>query len=89
MNFLRRSLPDILANPEVLKIAERVKRSPAQVVLRNLLQRGVVVIPKSTNPERLRENFAVTDFELSENDMRTLKGLDRNFRICDCSFFRG
>lgn len=84
-----RSLPDLLANPEVLKIAEKVGKTPAQVLLRNLLQRDISIIPKSTNADRLKENFSVTDFELSDEDMETLQSLDKNFRICDFSFFKG
>lgn len=88
-SFFRRILPDVLSNPEVEKISERLHRTPAQVLLRQLLQRGIVLIPKSTNSQRLRENFNITDFELTEADMDTLKALDKNFRICDFSFFKG
>lgn len=78
-----------MSNPEVVKIADRLQRTPAQVLLRNLLQRDIIIIPKSTNADRLRENFSLNDFELSDADMETLKSLDRNFRICDFSFFKG
>lgn len=78
-----------MSNPEVVKIADRLQRTPAQVLLRNLLQRDIIIIPKSTNAERLRENFSLNDFELSDADMETLKSLDKNFRICDFSFFKG
>lgn len=85
----RRSLPDILSSPEVAKIATRLNKTPAQVLLRQLFQRDIIIIPKSTNADRLRENFSLTDFELTEADMATLKALDKNFRICDFSFFKG
>lgn len=78
-----------MSNPEVVKIADRLQRTPAQVLLRNLLQRDIIIIPKSTNAERLRENFSLNDFELSDADMETLKSLNKNFRICDFSFFKG
>lgn len=78
-----------MSNPEVVKIADRLQRTPAQVLLRNLLQRDIIIIPKSTNADRLRENFNLNDFELSEADMETLKALNKNFRICDFSFFKG
>lgn len=78
-----------MSNPEVVKIADRLQRTPAQVLLRNLLQRDIIIIPKSTNADRLRENFSLNDFELSDADMETLKSLDKNFRICDFSFFKG
>ena len=57
-------------------VASRVGRSPAQVLLRWGLQKGFVVIPKSARPERIRENAAVFDFELSVEDMALLDGLD-------------
>ena len=66
-----------LSNPVVVRIAESAGRSPAQVLLRWCLQRGVVVLTKSTHRERLKENAAIFDFELSEQDMATLDGVDR------------
>jgi 2,5-diketo-D-gluconate reductase A len=66
-----------LSNPTVADIAERVGRTPAQVLLRWCLQRGVIVIPKSTHRERIEENGRLYDFELSDEDMGALDGLDR------------
>ena len=51
-------------------------RSVAQVVLRWLVQRDVVVIPKSVKRERMKQNFAIFDFELSDDDMTRIGGLD-------------
>lgn len=48
----------------------------AQVVLRWLIQRGIVVIPKSVKPERMRENFDVFNFSLSDEEMRSIQSLD-------------
>jgi diketogulonate reductase-like aldo/keto reductase len=50
---------DLLTDPVVLKIAEAHKKTPAQVLLRHCMQRDIVVIPKSTNPGRIKENFQV------------------------------
>jgi 2,5-diketo-D-gluconate reductase A len=58
-------------------IAERVGRTPAQVALRWHLQRGDIVFPKSTHAERMRENFAIFDFELTDDDLAAISGLDR------------
>ncbi len=65
-----------LQNPVVARVAERVGRTPAQVLLRWCLQRGTVVIPKSTHRERIEENAQIFDFVLSAEDLATLDGLD-------------
>jgi diketogulonate reductase-like aldo/keto reductase len=70
-----------LAEPVVVQVAERVRRTPAQVVLRWHLQSGFVTIPKSVTPHRIRENFDVFDFELTEADLAALVGLDRGERL--------
>lgn len=62
---------------EVLKdISAKYGKSVAQVILRWLIQRGVVVLAKSTHVERMEENFNIFDFKLSEEDMETIKNLD-------------
>ncbi len=67
-----------LENEPVLQsIAKRLDRSVSQVILRWHLEKGHMIIPKSTRVERLRENFAVFDFQLSEEDMAAIAGLDR------------
>jgi 2,5-diketo-D-gluconate reductase A len=66
-----------LVHPDVARIAERVGRTPAQVLLRWCVQRGIVVITKSTHRERLEENARIFDFELSKDDMKGLDALDR------------
>jgi 2,5-diketo-D-gluconate reductase A len=58
-------------------IAERVDRTPAQVVLRWQIQRGTIVFPKSTTPSRIRENFELFDFELAAQDVERIDNLDR------------
>lgn len=67
---------DIFHNPTLLSIAGEYGKSVAQVILRWLLQRDVVVIPKSVNPERIKQNFAVFDFELDEASMTQIAALD-------------
>jgi len=64
-------------DPEATRIARAVGRSAAQAVLRWHLQRGDVVIPKSVTPQRIRENFALFDFALSEAEMDALSALDK------------
>ena len=58
-------------------IAAKVGRTPAQVALRWHIQRGDIVFPKSMRAERMAENFAIFDFELSREDMAEITGLDR------------
>lgn len=72
---------ELLGDPVVTEIAARHQRSAAQIVLRWHLQLGNVVIPKSVTPSRIRENIAVFDFELSEEEMAALSTLDRGGRI--------
>jgi diketogulonate reductase-like aldo/keto reductase len=66
-----------LRDRKVARVAERLGRTPAQVLIRWALQRDVVVLPKSTHHERIEENAQVFDFQLSDEDMRTLDDLDR------------
>jgi orotate phosphoribosyltransferase len=65
-----------LSNRTVLRVAQRAGRTPAQVLLRWCLQHNLVVIPKSTHRERIRENGQIFDFVLSGEDMAELDGLD-------------
>jgi 2,5-diketo-D-gluconate reductase A len=68
---------EVLRDPVSVEIAERVGRTPAQVVLRWHLQRGNVIFPKSVTPERMRENFELFDFELEPGDVERIDSLDR------------
>jgi 2,5-diketo-D-gluconate reductase A len=68
---------DVLDDPTIVAVAERVGRTPAQVTLRWHVQRGDVIFPKSVNPDRMRENFALFDFELDDDDMAAITGLDQ------------
>jgi diketogulonate reductase-like aldo/keto reductase len=65
-----------LREPVVFEIASRVARTPAQVLIRWCLQRGTIVLPKSTHRDRIEENAQVFDFELSDQDMAELDTLD-------------
>ena len=67
---------DLFNNPTLSGIGEAHGKSVAQVVLRWLVQRGVVVIPKSVRPERMAENFDVFDFELTDEQMSRIATLD-------------
>jgi 2,5-diketo-D-gluconate reductase A len=67
---------DLFSDPTLSEVGDAHGKSVAQVVLRWLIQRDVVVIPKSVRPERMAENFAVFDFELSEDEMARIAALD-------------
>lgn len=71
----------ILDEPDIVAIADRTGRSPAQVVLRWQLQEGLATIPKSVSKARIIENGDVFDFTLSEAEMETMRSLDRGDRI--------
>ncbi|MFD1949483.1 aldo/keto reductase [Sphingomonas arantia] len=66
-----------LADPAITAIAEKHGKTPAQVVLRWHIEAGLTVIPKTTNPARLAENFAIFDFALDADDERAIAALDR------------
>ncbi|HEU5483760.1 MAG TPA: aldo/keto reductase [Microlunatus sp.] len=70
----------VLKDPTIVTIAERVDRTPAQVTLRWHLQRGDIVFPKSVTESRVRENFALFDFELSDDDIAAISALNRDER---------
>jgi diketogulonate reductase-like aldo/keto reductase len=69
---------DIFQNEILTAIAQKYSKSTAQVILRWLIQRGVVAIPKSVRKERMAENFNIFDFELSNEDMISIQTLDTN-----------
>ena len=71
---------NLLEDEVIASISERHHKSAAQVVIRWHIQHGLIVIPKSVNENRIKENLNVFDFELSEDDMALLDGLDRSER---------
>jgi diketogulonate reductase-like aldo/keto reductase len=66
-----------LHDPTITAVAERLGRTPAQIMLRWAIQHQAVVIPKSSRQDRIRSNAQLFDFELADGDMRTLDALDR------------
>lgn len=70
----------VLSDPGLESISRRVGRSPAQVVLRWHIQRGLIVIPKSTHQERIEQNAQVFDFTLDEDDMNAISAMDSGIR---------
>ena len=80
-NFGTKGIPMSIADPAIVVIAERHHKSPAQVILRWGIQRGTVVIPKSTNPERIKENISIFDFVLEDDEMTAINNLNRGLRL--------
>jgi len=77
----------VIEQPVVKDIAARLSRTPAQVVLRWGVQRGNSIVAKTTKPERLRENAALFDFELTDADMAAIAALNRDRRFNDPGHF--
>jgi len=71
----------IFDEPLLKNLASKYGKSVAQIVLRWDLQKGVITIPKSANKERIKSNSEIFDFELSEEDMKLIDNLDKNYRI--------
>ncbi|HFR3590514.1 aldo/keto reductase [Streptococcus suis] len=72
---------DVFNNPVLKAIADRYGKTTAQVMLRWQLQRGIVSLSKSANPERVRQNFAIFDFELSDDDMAQIATLNTDTTV--------
>nr|XP_023013136.1 1,5-anhydro-D-fructose reductase-like isoform X1 [Leptinotarsa decemlineata] len=81
LSALGQDIPDILSNPTVLKMSKKYNKTPAQILLRHIHQKNIVVIPKSKNPERIRENFNIFDFQLDSQDMKELNDLNRDLKL--------
>ncbi|MEG3613821.1 aldo/keto reductase [Isoptericola haloaureus] len=74
----RGHVAQMLADPTITELAQSLGRSPAQTILRWNLQRGVIVIPGSGDPDHIVENISVFDFELSAEQMETMNALNRD-----------
>ncbi len=72
---------EVLTIPELIAIGKVHDKSAVQIALRWLIQRGVSVIPKSVTPKRIKENFELFDFELSDEEMLVLEGLNQDRRL--------
>ncbi|KAM3926892.1 aldo-keto reductase family 1 member C1-like [Leptodactylus fuscus] len=87
-NWIDQDAPRLLEDPVLNAVAKKVNRTPAQVAERHLLQKGIVVLAKSFSPERIKENFQVFDFELSEEDMKALDGINKKLRYLDMNVWK-
>lgn len=71
----------------VKKAAQRTGKTPAQVLLRWSTQRKIAVIPKSNNVDRLKQNLEVTDFDLTDDEIKAISALDKGLRFNDPGFY--
>lgn len=67
----------LLSEPSIVRIADKHGKNPGQVILRFLIQKGMIVLPKSTNQDRIKGNAEVFDFELDNDEMTSLASLDK------------
>lgn len=74
--------PNLLDDPKIKSIADKYKKTTAQVVLKYQVQRGCITIPKSVTKSRIIENFDIWDFNLSDEDIALINTFDCNGRIC-------
>ncbi len=70
-----------LADPVIRRVAQEVKRTEAQVILRWMVQHQIVTIPKSQSKERIKENISLFDFELSESQVKKIDGVNRDYSL--------
>lgn len=66
----------LLSHPVIVKLAEKYGKNPGQIILRSEIQEGLIVLPKSTNPERIAGNIDIFDFELEDCEMEEIRALD-------------
>uniref|UniRef100_A0A8C5WFZ1 NADP-dependent oxidoreductase domain-containing protein n=1 Tax=Leptobrachium leishanense TaxID=445787 RepID=A0A8C5WFZ1_9ANUR len=85
--WINKDAPVLLEDPVLKAIAKKHNKSPAQVAFRYHLQRDMVILAKSFTPARIKENFQVFDFQLTPEDMETLKGLNQNLRYIPATLF--
>ncbi|KAI4575503.1 hypothetical protein R6Z07F_012219 [Ovis aries] len=83
LQWMNPNFPFLLEDPVLSAIAKKHKQTPALVALRYQIQRGVVVLAKSYNKKRIKENIQVFDFELTPEDMKAIDGLNSNIRYYD------
>ncbi|XP_051172018.1 1,5-anhydro-D-fructose reductase-like [Leptopilina boulardi] len=76
-----KGIPNFLENSKVIEIAQKYNKTPAQIALRFILQIGAAIIPKSVTKSRIKENFEIFDFQLTDNEMKTLESLETGKRL--------
>ncbi|XP_051886288.1 aldo-keto reductase family 1 member D1-like [Pristis pectinata] len=81
--WVNTKIPSLLEDPVLNSVAAKYKKTSAQVALRYQIQRKIVVIPKSFNSERIKQNFEIFDFSLTDEEMKAIDALNRNERYVE------
>lgn len=82
-----KTLPKLIEHTVVRKIAAKHNRTEAQILLRHAVQSGIIIIPKSTHPDRIKQNIRIFDFALNEQEMKEMNGLDKGEKGRIFNFF--
>ncbi|XP_056131837.1 aldo-keto reductase family 1 member D1-like [Lampris incognitus] len=82
-SWVNLTCPPLMEDELLVSIGQKYNKTAAQVALRFNVQRGVVVIPKSFNPSRIKENFKIFDFSLPEDEMKAIEGLNKDIRFVE------
>jgi len=80
--------PSLMDDRRISVLADKYKKSPAQILLKYNVQRGVIVIPKSVTEERILANFKIFDFELTQEEMKLISSFKEVFRYCDLNWLK-
>lgn len=80
-HLLERDLAAVFGDKTIKELAAKYKKSPAQIILRWHVQEGFSTIPGARNPDYIKENIEVYNFKLSEDDMKKIRGLDKEKRF--------
>jgi len=76
---------DLIGNPVFAELGKKYNKTNVQIILRWHIQEGNIIFPKSTNPDHIRSNFDIFDFELTEEEMSRIRGLDKGIRYFNMS----
>lgn len=80
--------PSLMEDPRIKKLCEKYNKSPAQILLRFNVQRGIIVIPKSVTEERIRNNFEIFDFELTTEEISEISAFKETCRFCHLNWLK-
>jgi len=79
--FIKPEEPNVLSDEVLNEIGKKYGKTSAQIALKWAIQRGTCPCPKSINPNRLKENFALFDFTLTEEEMKRIQKIEKNYRF--------